>query len=232
MGEQRESDGVGRSRHAVILRKASGTRPLLFRVRIAGADLVIKDFTPTPFLFRHLAGRFLVWREWKAYRRLGGVAGIPQCRGRLGGLMLALEFIHARDLETIHHQGLSLPEDFFTRLSALVEQCHRRGVAHCDLKRAPNTLLGADGRPWIVDWGAAICREEFPVFPLHRIYRRFMEDDRDAVTKLKLRFRPQCVSPAERERYARRSRPERLIRAARDRLRAWVQQTFSSSRPA
>jgi hypothetical protein len=91
------------------------------------------------------------------------------------------------------------------------------------LKRAPNTILGDNGLPYIIDWAASISEKEFRIPPLSLIYRRFKLDDHMAITKLKLRHSPETVSPEEVARYNYRSWGERLIRAIRDRLREVLQ---------
>ena len=104
-----------------------------------------------------------------------------------------------------------------------MESVHRRGLAHCDLKRAPNILLGHDGKPHIVDWSSSISKREFRSFPLNMIYKRFLLDDLNAIIKTQLRHCPESVSPEEKRRYYQRTRGERLIRAIRDRLRDLLQ---------
>ena len=100
---------------------------------------------------------------------------------------------------------------------------HRRGVAHCDLKRAPNTILGEDGRPYIVDWSASICATEFRFFPLTRIYERFLRDDYLAIVKLRLNYSPESVTNDEKRAYYHHGRAEKAVRKARDRLRELLQ---------
>ena len=75
----------------------------------------------------------------------------------------------------------------------------------------------------MVDWSAAIGRRECRFFPLNLLYRRFILDDMNAVIKLQLRHCPDAISDEDRARYYFRSRPEKLIRAIRDRLRGLLQ---------
>jgi len=91
------------------------------------------------------------------------------------------------------------------------------------LKCAPNILRGDDGNPYLVDWSAATSKEELRFFPLNRIYRRMIRDDFNGVLKVKLRHHPEKVTPEEKRRYYHRSRPEKLVRAVRDRLRELLQ---------
>ena len=51
-------------------------------------------------------------------------------------------------------------------------------------------MIDEFGDPHIVDWAAAITSEEFYVYPLRIIYKRFIEDDFKAVIKLKMCYCP------------------------------------------
>jgi serine/threonine protein kinase len=201
-----------------MLRKASGTRPTIWVVEENGVRAVVKDFSSNGFIYRNMIGRFLVWRESKAYRRLKGLKGVPNFYQAIDGLALVVEEISGRSLENLEKET-SLPEDFFNSLRTLVEKVHDRGLAHCDLKRAPNVLLGHDGNPYIVDWSSSILERECGVFPFNYIYRRFIQDDFNGIIKLQLRHCPESISPDEKNRYYHHSCPERLIRAIRDKAR-------------
>jgi serine/threonine protein kinase len=183
---------------------------------------VVKDFSANRWFFRNTAGRFLIWREARAYRELKGMEGVPALYRVMDGIALVVEEIPGKSLEDLE-QEKKLPPTFFDELQALVVRFHCRGIAHCDLKRAANTLLGDDGHPYIVDWAASIGEAEFR-FPIVRlIYQRFLLDDQMAVIKLKLRHIPESVSLEEKARYGYRSTGEKLVRGIRDRLRDILQ---------
>jgi serine/threonine protein kinase len=205
-----------------VLRAPSSTRPALWIAEEYGIRAVVKDYSRNGFLYRNFVGRFLVWREKRAYRRLRGLRGVPIFYREIDGMALVMELIPGRNLEGLEKEK-PLPGAFFRDLEGLVEAVHRRGLAHCDLKRAPNILLGCDGKPYIVDWSASVSQRELCLFPLPLIYRRFITDDLNAVTKAQLRHCPEQVSPERKGRYYRRSSGERLIRAVRDRLRDLLQ---------
>jgi len=209
-------------RDCILLRKSSSTRPALWVIEERGQRAVIKDYSKNSFLFRNIIGRFLIWREVKAYRRLKGLRGVPGfCRVR-EGLALVIEEIQGISVEGLEKET-RLSESFFKELRALVESIHGRGLAHCDLKRAPNILVGYDGKPNIVDWSSSISKIEFRFFPLNMIYEKFVLDDFNAIIKIQLRHCPESVSPEEKRRYYQRGRGERLIRAIRDRFRDLLQ---------
>ncbi|MEJ2724913.1 MAG: hypothetical protein P8175_09760 [Deltaproteobacteria bacterium] len=187
-----------------------------------GRKAVVKDYSVNGFLYRNMIGRFLVWRENKAYRRLRGLKGVPTFYRVIEGLAVVTEMIPGRNLEGLE-KVRSLSSVFFEDLKALVERVHRRGMAHCDLKRAPNIFLGDDGKAYILDWSAAISEKEFRFFPANRIYKRFLLDDFNAIIKVQLRHCPDTISAEEKCRYERRSKAERLLRAPRNRLRELLQ---------
>lgn len=205
-----------------ILREPSSTRPTLWLVEENGVRAVVKDYSSNRFWYRNTIGRFLLWRESKAYRRLNGLRGVPTCYRVLGGLALITEEIAGRNIEGLENEG-RLSEEFFDSLQELVKNVHSRGLVHCDLKRAPNILLGPDEKPYIVDWSASISEREFRFFPLNRVYQRFLQDDLNAITKMRLRHCPESVTPDDERLYYHRSRTENIIRSIRDKLRTLLQ---------
>jgi hypothetical protein len=201
-----------------VLRKSSNTRPTIWIVEENGVRAVVKDFSGNRFLFRNIVGRFLIWREAKAYGKLQGIKGVPEFYGVMKGLALAVQEIPGRSLENLEKE-MQLPYAFFESMETLVNAFHERGLAHCDLKRAPNTLLGTDGMPYVVDWAASISKRELCLPPFNLIFRRFMLDDELAIVKLALRHCPDRISDEKKERYHYRSWGEKCIRAIRDKLR-------------
>ena len=204
-----------------ILRKPTSTRPVVYRIEENGVKAIVKDFSSNSYWFRNIAGRFLLWREKKAYKRLEGLTGVPALLGSIGGMALITEEIQGNDIGPVEI-GKTLDENFFRNLKGLIDRFHDRGIAHCDLKRAPNIILGNDGNPYIIDWAASISKSEFRLFPLNLIYNRFLQDDLNAVTKIKLKYCPEDVLSEERILYTERSRAEKTIRSIRDWLRKWL----------
>jgi len=205
-----------------VMRKPSSTRPTLWIVEEGGRRAVVKDYSTNRFFYRNTIGRFLVWRESKAYRMLGDVQGVPTFYRVIDGLAIVIEEIPGQNMEAFQNDE-RLPEGFFRELEALVKDIHSHGLAHGDLKRAPNTLLGDDGKPYIVDWSSSIFEREFRFYPLNRIYRRLIMDDFDAITKIQLRLCPESVSPEEKSRYYHRSETEKFVRFIRDKARDLLQ---------
>ena len=205
-----------------VLRESSSTRPIIWHIEENGVKALVKDYHSNGFVFRNTVGRFLIWRESKAYRRMKGLKGVPAFFGVIDGLALILEEVEGRNVELLEKET-RLPVRFFEALRHLVERVHSRGLAHCDLKRAPNIMIDRNGDPCIVDWSAAISKREMRVFPLDRLYRRFIKDDFSAVIKLQLRHRPEALDGKTLKQFYYRSRAERLIRRIRDRARDLIQ---------
>lgn len=201
-----------------VIRESTNTRPILRLVEENGQRAVVKDFSVNGFFYRNIVGRFLIWREEKAYRKLRGMAGVPKFYRVIDGLAIVFEMLDAVSVEGLENES-KLSAVFFEDLRRLVIECHKRGLAHCDLKRAPNTLVGRDGRPYIVDWAAGISERELGFFPLNIAYRKFLEDDLNAVVKIQLRHCPEEVAPEDKTRYLHRGRIEGLIRVIRDSAR-------------
>lgn len=205
-----------------LMRQPTNTRPVVRLVEENGVQGVVKEFSVNGFVYRNTIGRFLVWREGQAYQRLKGVKGIPVLFRKVDGLALVISKVPGKNLE--HLSGEERPDlDFFQKLARLIQECHESGVAHCDLKRSANTMIDEFGRPYIVDWSAAITDREFCVYPLTTIYKMFVEDDLKAVTKLKLHFCPESITDEERRKYAQMGRGECAIRAIRDFARKCLQ---------
>jgi len=205
-------------RQCGVLRKPSNTRPLLRVIEENGKRAVVKDFSVNGFIYRNTAGRFLVWREKKAYEKLEGIKGVPVFYGSIDGLAVIMEEIPGESIKSVH-KTTGIPEKFYMDLHDLLRTIHAAGLAHCDLKRAPNIIVGNDGMPYLVDWSASISAGEFGVFPLTMIFKRFVRDDFDSIIKLKLKYNPEMVSMEEKEEYINRGFFERLIRYIRDNAR-------------
>jgi serine/threonine protein kinase len=209
----------GNGRGAIIIRKPAGTKPAVYLLERARDRVVVKDYGANNALFRNTAGRILVLREKKAYKRLGTMPGIPAFLGTTDRFSLALGFIKGCTLEELERKTRP-KEEFFKELEKLIEEVHKKGVAHCDLKRAANIIVGEGGMPFIVDWGTSVSTNECRLFPLSFLYRRMLADDNQAPTKFRLRSSPHLVSQEARNKYLNRGIPELTVRFVRNLIRS------------
>ena len=137
-----------------VLQRGRLGNPDVLLVERDGAKLVVKDFRARGALVRATLGRWITAREVRAYRALGGHPSVPRFAGRIDALAFAVEYRPGRRMS--RRLRPELPADFVDRVEAALREMHRRGVAHLDLRHRSNVLLGEDGRPILIDFGAAI----------------------------------------------------------------------------
>ena len=119
-----------------------------------GTFAIVKDFGDSPFPVRTLLGPWLLRREYRIYKKLQGIEGVPRLYGLLDKYAIVLEYI---DGIPIHHRidKDALPSDFCSKLKKLIEKIHSRGVVHLDLKQRKNILVTKEDKPYIIDFASA-----------------------------------------------------------------------------
>ena len=167
------------------------------------------------------AARGAIAREGAVYERLSGIPGVPKSYGLLDDNCLILEHISGSSLRE-HEMRLRDRPAFFDAFLATLEAMHAAGVAHGDLKRKDNTIVGPNERPYIIDFGIACIRRP-DGGPLNRLWFEWMRQmDYNAWIKLKYGRRPTDLSPADRDRY----KPLWLEQIARRIRVTWQKLTF------
>lgn len=160
---------------AVLARSNQG---VVYRLGAGGRELVVKTAAGRGPLLA--VNRHALRREYRAYRRLEGLAGVPQCHGLVDDRWLVLDFVPAQPF-----RNARIGPGFFNRLLEIIQAMHERGVAHGDLKRKSNLMVDANGAPVLLDFGAAtLLRPGW--HPLNRKLFEFMrQTDLNAWVKLK-----------------------------------------------
>lgn len=141
-------------------------------------------------------GRILARREEAMLRRLEGVPGVPRFLGRWGATGVVREFIEGSTLS----QAGRLPDSFHKDLRALIDAVHARGMAYVDLEKRDNVLVGADGRPYLIDFQIAWYwprRWGGDFGPASWIRRWLQAGDRYHLVKLQRRTRPDQLTPEQ-----------------------------------
>jgi predicted Ser/Thr protein kinase len=190
-------------------------------------EVVVK----TPHRDGPLAGlwRSLLEREHAVYERLGGIAGIPRSFGLVGG-GLALEYVAGPSLRE-YEPRIGDRDALFAKLLATVRAMHAAGVAHGDLKRKDNIVVGPGERPYLVDFGIAVRRSDGHSLWNRCVFEPLVQMDYNAWIKLKYGRRidpeaePGVLAPADAAVY----RPLWVERAARAMRVPW--QTVTLRRP-
>jgi serine/threonine protein kinase len=177
-------------------RTAGGTRPDLRVVNVPDGRIVVKDFRRGDVLFRLIVGPILIRREYGALRKLLGVSGIPQAVARIDRYAFAIKHVAGVSLDRTLPNALT--DEFYARLRAVIDDMHRHGVAHCDLRSRGNVMLGNDGAPYVIDFAACVFlgRGLNPFFKW--LFGQFVLADRNAVLRIKQRLSPDLLSEDEK----------------------------------
>lgn len=99
-------------------------------------------------------GRRLAARERRALERLADLPNVPNSLGdvRAGGVVLpnavARVYVPGHPLRADER----VRPDFFPTLHRVLGEMHRRGIAYVDLHKRENIIVGADGRPYLIDF--------------------------------------------------------------------------------
>jgi serine/threonine protein kinase len=174
---------AGRSRR--VLQAGRGVHPDVLLVESPGGPVVVKDFSARAAGVRQWLGPWLISREERAYRQLAGVPGVPRLIGRLDAAALVLEY--RPGVRVSRSLRGRLPVVFLAELERSVDEMHRRGVVHLDLRHRSNVLAGEDGHPVLIDFASALRFD-----PTARIGRWLLRAltwiDRRAVEKWRVRL--------------------------------------------
>jgi serine/threonine protein kinase len=178
--------------HNTVLRAGSWFKPEIRLSETAESAVVVKDYGRWPLLLRPIA-LFLCRHEARTYRELTGIEGIPRLMGT-GPDFIALEPIGGGKISEFDPAAGAA--DLIRRLEQIVDQVHRAGICHLDLRKRDNVLVTADGRPVILDFATSL--RVGGKGPLSRLLRPVaMAVDRYGVLKWKRALAPQALTGEE-----------------------------------
>ena len=193
----------------------SGYQASIYRYSSPDGEFVIKEALGS-FLRRKFS-EASVRREAEVYARLRNVPGIPRCFGLLDNRYLVLEYVPGDSYRRLEHE-IQNRDRFFSRLLDTLNGMHEAGVAHGDLKRKDNILVGPEEQPFVIDFGIAILAGNRRGF----LFETIKQADRNAWIKHKYQGRERALSAEDREIY----RPMILESAARAIRVAWQRLTL------
>ncbi|MDD4108251.1 MAG: hypothetical protein PHH93_05990, partial [Prolixibacteraceae bacterium] len=124
-------------------------------------DLVIKDFSGSPLIIRLILGRYFIRREAASLIKLSGISSVPKNAIIISPYTLAYNFIEGSILPCYKHRKLE--KKFFLTLEKQINDIHKRGVIHMDLRCYRNIVVGIDGNPYIIDFQSSIFLKRIPV---------------------------------------------------------------------
>lgn len=184
----------------------------------AGA-FAIKE--PSGSWLRGTISRAAIRREADVYRRLQGIPGIPTCFGCLDDRYLVLEHVPGDTLHALQNQ-LANRENYFARLLETLRMMHDAGVAHGDLKRKQNILVGPGEQPYVIDFGIAVVAHNRRGF----LFDLIRQVDRNAWIKHKYRGQTKDIAAADAALY----KPMRMETVMRVLRIAWHAATLRTWR--
>ena len=180
--------GLTRARLAqrcrAVLSRGGARNADVLLVESGGDHVVVKDFAPRGAFVRGRLGPWLLRREVRVYRsprRHGGGSALPRMARSDG------------DRARISTRGAALPAargshsaGFVDELAATIDEMHRRGVVHLDLRHRSNLLAGVDGHPIVIDFASALVFDVSTRFG-RRAVEKLAAFDRRALEKWRVR---------------------------------------------
>ncbi len=136
----------------ILARSNQGT---ILLYREDGPELAVKTAMGSGAVRR--ARQATLLRELEAYRRLEGLAGVPNCYGMVADRYLVLEYVRG----TPYREAQWADRDaWFASLLEVIRGFHERGVAHGDLKSKSNLMVTDDERPCVLDFGTTVMHKD------------------------------------------------------------------------
>lgn len=157
-------------------------------MRDASGVFVRRDLAHVPWWLR-LPAWWLARREARALQQVDGLPATPRLLRwdgrRLDRSYMAGDAMYQRP----PHGDLA----YFRQARRLLQQLHRRGLAHNDLAKEANWLVLADGGPAIIDFQLATRGH-----PRSRWMRLLAREDLRHLLKHKRTYCPQALTPVDR----------------------------------
>ncbi len=157
-------------------------------MRDARGVFVRRDLSASPWWLRFPAWR-LARREARAIGQLDGLDATPQLLG-WDGVRLDRSYLEGAAMYQKPPRG---DLAYFRAARRLLQQVHRRGIAHNDLAKEANWLVLADGRPAVIDFQLAVRGN-----PRSRWMRLLAREDLRHLLKHKRTYCPESLTPVER----------------------------------
>jgi RIO-like serine/threonine protein kinase len=152
-----------------VVHKGRFANAIVYRYKDDKFDLIVKDFSQSPWFIRKSFARISVNQEYKGLSRLADLNAVANNFCRLSSIAIAYDYIEGTPLRSLIHEDKTLPVNFFSELERQVAKMHRKGIVHLDLRNMGNILCGTDGKPYFIDFQSTISFARFP-----RWLQRFM----------------------------------------------------------
>ncbi len=140
-------------------------------------------------------GRFLGRRESRLLGMTAGVVGVPRFLGMWGPTGIIHDYVEGRPLGRRDRPD----DDFFPRLSEMLDELHAMDIAYVDLEKPENILLGDDGRPHLIDFQISLDGTGWlaRLWPSRKLRQILKSADRYHLMKHWRRLRPDQLTPEQ-----------------------------------
>jgi len=154
----------------------------------AGTLFVRRDLGHVPAWLR-LPAWWLARREARGLEAVAGMPDVPRLL-RWDGRVLDRSYMAG---DAMYQRPPRGDVAYFRRARRLLQQLHRRGLAHNDLAKEANWLVLEDGRPAIIDFQLAVRGRA-----RSRWMRLLAREDLRHLLKHKRTYCPEAITPVER----------------------------------
>jgi len=187
-----------RSNHNASFMKM-GYQGVLYKLNVDGVQLVIKKANKQSFILGRLNQNSL-HHEYRIYKQLKDLEGIPKCYGLTEKGDLILEYIDGQTYRESQYE-LEGKDEFFNQLLILIQKMHDLGVSHGDLKRKDNIFVDENKKPYLIDFGTAISSKTNNI--AKRMFFQFLKKtDLNAWIKHKYRRNYENISDEDLKYYS------------------------------
>ncbi|MDH4069205.1 MAG: hypothetical protein OEV30_02160 [Ignavibacteria bacterium] len=173
-------------------------RASLYRVRFHDTEFILKDFSSESGTILRMLGRFFAWRESCAYRRLGGIPGIPRFHGRVGRHAILIELLDGTNSDELGPGCVG--EVFFEETRRCLDAILDRGVIHYDMGH--NIIVRDDGSPGIIDFELHGFLPSWPRWLHDRLRKGVVEQYDRELLRIKSRLRPDLLSESDKSAFS------------------------------
>jgi serine/threonine protein kinase len=177
----------------MALKKRRIYGPDVSLMRLDGRYVVEKTYRNRIWFVRMMGIALVSWEAF-IYSRLKGISGIPKLLKRPDRYTLVTSYMGGENLKTTTHKPDAL---YYKKLSKIIEELHRRGVYHLDLRNRRNYGIDANGVPYLVDFASCLW------IPSPGKLKDILESiDWMGFVKVKGKLNPELINDEEKKRLA------------------------------
>jgi predicted Ser/Thr protein kinase len=176
-----------------VIHRGRGLQSSVYLVEKEGQRAAVKDFSAVENkAFRRFVAPFLISREAKTLQALKGTPGVPEYFGKVDRHAFAMEYIEGTPVADF--QEGELDPVVFPRVQEVIDEIHRRGVSHGDLKRRSNLLVTPDKKVYLIDFAAATIGNRTGRFFSNWLQKKMAEIDDKSLAKIKKFAAPELLT--------------------------------------